>query len=298
VSTAKPWKAEAILRFFIRVLICMCVGWLVLGLISPQANQSHTKQLAVTAAAAVCFGVAVVLLGKPWSAENFFSRGLVALILFYAGLAITFTMGTSHAAHSAPRKISVAQMAVTMLSLQGSAVVLVTFFLREQGTSWKEAFGLANNTKRAVLIGLLAALLFLPVASVLKVGSEKTIEYVTHKPAEQQEAIQVIENATGLPYKILLGFFTLIVAPLGEEVLFRGILYTAIKQAGFPQIAFWLSSIAFAGIHATAGIFLPLFVLALMLARLYDKTGNLLAPISAHAAFNLAGYLFTLHQSG
>jgi membrane protease YdiL (CAAX protease family) len=36
----------------------------------------------------------------------------------------------------------------------------------------------------------------------------------------------------------------------------------------------------------------PLFALAMILARLYERTGNILAPIMAHCLFNSANFLF------
>jgi len=94
------------------------------------------------------------------------------------------------------------------------------------------------------------------------------------------------------------------IAPVAEELLFRGILYPAIKQAGFPGVALWGTSLLFAAIHVNLGIFVPLLLLALVLAQLYERTGNLLAPITAHAlfnAFNFVGFFYLetqFHQPG
>ena len=41
---------------------------------------------------------------------------------------------------------------------------------------------------------------------------------------------------------------------------------------------------------------LPLSVLAVVLALLYDKTSNLLAPIIAHALFNAVNFFMFLHS--
>jgi membrane protease YdiL (CAAX protease family) len=43
--------------------------------------------------------------------------------------------------------------------------------------------------------------------------------------------------------------------------------------------------------------FLPLFVLALVLTVLYEKTNNLLAPIAAHSAFNAVNFAMLLLQT-
>ena len=60
----------------------------------------------------------------------------------------------------------------------------------------------------------------------------------------------------------------------------------AVKAAGFPRLALWGTALFFALIHFNLATFLPLLLLALVLTWLYEKTGNLLAPIAAHAAFN------------
>ena len=106
-----------------------------------------------------------------------------------------------------------------------------------------------------------------------------------NKPQEQQ-AVQTLRIASSWLDRVVLGVVTILLAPVAEETLFRGILYPAIKQAGFPKLAFWLASIAFAAVHLNVMVFVPLLVLAMFLTVLYEKTDNLLAPITAHAAFN------------
>ena len=79
-------------------------------------------------------------------------------------------------------------------------------------------------------------------------------------------------------------------------MLFRGILYPTIKQAGFPKLSLWLTSLAFAAIHLNAVTFLPLLVLSLLLTFLYEKTNNLLAPITTHAVFNAVQFVWLYLQ--
>ncbi len=50
------------------------------------------------------------------------------------------------------------------------------------------------------------------------------------------------------------------------------------------------ASIFLAAMHLNLVIFLPLLVLALILTLLYEKTNNLLAPITAHALFNAMNF--------
>jgi membrane protease YdiL (CAAX protease family) len=74
-------------------------------------------------------------------------------------------------------------------------------------------------------------------------------------------------------------------------------LFPFIKQLGWPKLAWFGVSFLFALIHADKAIFIPLFALALALTWLYEKTDNLLAPITAHALFNAANFAVLLWQN-
>ena len=282
----KPWKLEAVVRLLLKLFICMCAGWLLIGVLYAkiQPGQGRGRLVALAIVALVCLGTAFVLLRKSWTSENFLSRAISTLAVFYVGLVLT--AWAQHIAGAVSGTPSVLQMVIAMVSLQGATIVLVTLFLREQGSSWREAFGLSNDARRAVLIGVIAACLFLPVAWTLKSMSERGIEHFSHAKASQQEAVETIRVASGWVHRLLLAGVTLVLAPVGEETLFRGILYTSIRQIGFRRLAFWTNSVTFALIHNNLAAFLPLLVLAMILTILYEKTDNLLAPIAAHATFN------------
>ena len=94
----------------------------------------------------------------------------------------------------------------------------------------------------------------------------------------------------------VVGASAVLLVPVAEEVLFRGNLYPAIKQAGFFRLALWGTSLLFALVHANVVIFVPLTVLALILTALYERTNNLLAPITAHAMFNALNFLTVFLQ--
>jgi len=75
---------------------------------------------------------------------------------------------------------------------------------------------------------------------------------------------------------------------VAEEFIFRGLLYPLVKQLGSPRFAWFGVNALFALIHLDAGTLVPLFVLALALTWLYERTDNLLAPIAGHSLFNVA----------
>jgi hypothetical protein len=191
-------------------------------------------------------------------------------------------------------------MIIAGLSFQGAALILIAHFVREHGVSWKEAFGLANNRRQAIMLGAILACLFLPLGMGLQWLSAQVMVHLPHlqlKPQEQ-EAVQTLQLAVTWFNRLALAGVTIVLAPAAEEMLFRGILYPWIKQAGFPRLALWGTALLFAAIHLNLVTFVPLTVLALGLTVLYDRTDNLWAPIAAHALFNAMNFVILYSSLG
>lgn len=97
----------------------------------------------------------------------------------------------------------------------------------------------------------------------------------------------------------LLSFLaTVIVAPITEEIFFRGLIYTRLKR-GMPTIvAILVESAIFGAMHGAAIWMAYAFVLGIVMTLLYEKFGSILVSIAFHAAFNLAGgYLVPMMDS-
>src|SRR4029079_1566506 len=90
--------------------------------------------------------------------------------------------------------------------------------------------------------------------------------------------------------RIFFGVIAILLAPLVEELLFRGILYPALKQKGYRRLALWGASLFFALTHSNVPTFIPLTFLAIILTLLYEETNTLLMPILTHSLFNAANY--------
>ena len=114
------------------------------------------------------------------------------------------------------------------------------------------------------------------------------VHFTKETPPENQFAVTLLAGTKSWGMRIYLGAFAVVLAPVAEEFIFRGMLYPFVKQLGWPRLAWFGVSFVFALIHDDAATFVPLFVLALALTWLYEKTDNLLAPIAAHSLFNAA----------
>lgn len=103
-----------------------------------------------------------------------------------------------------------------------------------------------------------------------------------------QEAVKLLQEAKDPLVVALMSVAAVFVAPVTEEVIFRGYLYAAAKRFCGPAGAILFSSLVFAAAHGNVVALLPLFALAVVLCLLYEFTGSIWACISVHFLFNAA----------
>jgi len=232
----------------------------------------------------------LVLIHRPWRMETLVRHMILVMACVYPGLILGAL--AEHLAGSRSGGSEVVRMIVATLSFQGAALILVHLFLRDHAQTWAEGFGFRNNLPQALLFGVLGVCIFLPIGWYLQKISIELIQHIPRHPIkpEEQEAVQALRIATSWFHRILLAVVTIVLAPAAEELLFRGICYPWIKRLGFPRLSMWLTSILFAAMHMNLATFVPLFVLSIGLIFMYEKTGNLLAPITTHALFNAANF--------
>lgn len=201
-----------------------------------------------------------------------------------AGIAESLLQKSGWAAFKSPD--SFANLLLGTLSLQGAAWIFIFIFLRWHEVDWRVAFGLRDpNLKKSLRLAAGGLLLLLPVIFLLQ-GLSVFLLTKAGLPPENQRAVAMLLAAKSVWARSYFVFFAVIIAPVAEEFIFRGMLFPFIKQLGRPRLAWLGVSFLFALIHLDAAIFVPLFVFALGLTWLYEKTDCLLAPVFAHALFN------------
>ena len=233
---------------------------------------------------------------KPWRAE--------AVILLIAGVFACLCLGVVLA--GVLRQAGVAGfktedsfggVVLATLSFQGAAWGLIYIFLKQHEVNWRDAFGLRNaNLKKLLLLAAGVLALVLPVVLGLEQFSARALQHLGWPP-EDQRAVALIVNAKSWWLRGYLAFFAMVLAPVAEEFIFRGVLFPFVKQLGWPKLAWFGVSFLFALIHVNAPTFVPLFVLALAFTWLYQKTDCLLAPIAAHSLFNTANLVVLFTQN-
>ena len=187
---------------------------------------------------------------------------------------------------------SLGTVLVGTFSVQGTAVVLGAIFLKWHDTGWWEVLRGAR-WQRTLWLPLVVLPVVAPVVLGLKALSELGLQLL-HWPVGDQRAVELFLNAKTPWLSAYLVFFAVVLAPLGEEFFFRGLLFSTAKRFGWPKLGWLGVSALFALSHLNAPTFVPLFVLALALTWLYEQTEGLLAPVLAHSLFNGANLLALL----
>jgi len=293
----KPWQSGAVVRLAVSVFICMMTG----GVAATTLRYFETPQtssaawfLVVIVGAFASFAGAVFLLARPWPLEERYLVRLIALLsCIYGGFLLTWLAGRFiNGKIELPNPVM--NMLIGLVSFQGSAMVLVHFFLREHHTGWWEGFGLENRPAFSLLLGFCAGILVLYPAWELQDLSIRLFQRFAFHPHEQQ-AVEILRQSEGLVEQITLAVAVIFIAPIGEELLFRGILYPALKRGYGKHLALWSTAILFGAIHLNLASFVPLTLLAVVLVWLYEYTGNLIASIAVHCVFNAANFVLLYH---
>ncbi|MDP1849149.1 MAG: type II CAAX endopeptidase family protein [Solirubrobacteraceae bacterium] len=107
---------------------------------------------------------------------------------------------------------------------------------------------------------------------------------------EEQQTLPDELGADGSLFNalVVIGLVT-VIAPLGEELFFRGFFYGALRNWRGPALAAILSGAVFGGVHlgsSPIGYLVPLAFFGIGLCLLYEWTGSLYPPIALHALNN------------
>jgi membrane protease YdiL (CAAX protease family) len=110
-----------------------------------------------------------------------------------------------------------------------------------------------------------------------------------------QEVVTAADQAVGLSTRLAVVATAVVLAPLSEELVFRGVLVRALRWRWGAKVALFGSAAPFALVHLldpNAALAVPaLFVVGLVLARQVQKSGRLGRALATHVGFNLVGVL-------
>jgi membrane protease YdiL (CAAX protease family) len=163
--------------------------------------------------------------------------------------------------------------AVYCARLGGRVVRSWQFGLRAPGIGWRRAASL--------IVLLIVVFLVLSV-----VWSE------TFKPSKEK-LLEQLGTKEGVALLVLSALLTCVIAPIGEEMLFRGYIFTALRNWRGTLVAAIITALLFGAVHAGSAPVLdlaPLAGLGFGLCLLYRYTGSLYPCFFAHSLNNCLAF--------
>jgi len=144
------------------------------------------------------------------------------------------------------------------------------------------------------LLGAIAWLVAFPVVQVVGQLFDMILFVILRFEGYEQVAVKYLKTTLESPAMAILALISIvIVAPVVEEFLFRGVLQTYLKRRLPPKTAILVASMCFALFHfspeqgfGNIPLVLSLFVFGSFLGYVYERQGSLYASIGLHLAFN------------
>ncbi|MGA8352658.1 MAG: type II CAAX endopeptidase family protein [Solirubrobacteraceae bacterium] len=216
---------------------------------------------------------------QPWLGPLALVVALVIAVFIGLIIALPLTaLGVHHADSSKPPGgVLILDTAAQDMIFVVTAVMLAGWGARTVH-SWQ--FGLrVTPLWRAVGLVLLAFVAFVVFAAIWGQLVHSETDKVLEKLGAKEGAALLIASAA----------LTCVVAPICEEFLFRGFIFTSLRNWKGPWPAAVLTALIFGAVHSTsapAEDLLPLAVLGFVLCLIYRATGSLYPCVAVHAINN------------
>lgn len=103
-----------------------------------------------------------------------------------------------------------------------------------------------------------------------------------------------------VPRVLLFVFLSVVTTPLFEEFVFRELLQGWLMRRMRARSAVMVTALAFAAVHGSVHDFVPLLCVSVCFSMARIKGGGLVAPVAAHALYNMVALMATLviHAAG
>ena len=176
----------------------------------------------------------------------------------------------------------------------GGWIVGLVLVSRRKGIGTLRAdFGLVVHRRELWVIG---------VGVALEVGLAVLNYPISHLVHQSQDVVKDLDQARGV-HLALIAVVAGLIAPVCEELLFRGLLLRALRRRFSPEVAVGGSALVFALAHpmlsptwGTFAVVPALFGLGVVSAFVAVRRGDLSVSFLLHIGFNLLTTLGALHK--
>ncbi len=218
------------------------------------------------------------------------------LLIFFLGAPLLIHLLSGYLPINSP---AVMMTTLQMVSLALTLLYLLGFSLMQERATLRAIWIHPERSRLTCLcedfgLGIVTWLVAFPVTLALGQLAELVTYIITGKEGIDQLAIRFLKLVKESPSLLTIALVAIVViAPVIEELVFRGFLYTYLRQKMSKMGAILLSSLIFAIFHfspqqgvSNVPLLFSLFTFSFFLAFLYERQRSLLAPIALHMTFN------------
>lgn len=211
------------------------------------------------------------------------------LVGFFAGVVAGICMAFKLITISNSQLLVALSPPVSIAGVITALVLATALVARPQGLALRHLYllGIEKMTAGKIVLVVLAGLCSMMATSLVLRLLQRFLALESHGPTNPSQ-INALEAIVGgnLPFICWSGLSACILAPITEELLFRGLLYGMLRSRFNIAVSVILSSLAFAGSHLDMGGFLQYFGLGVIFSLAYERTRCLLISVLMHSLWN------------
>lgn len=224
-----------------------------------------------------------------WEVDDLLERprwGFADIIMVYLAI---LGVGLISAFFPVKSEISDVQYFLLLFGVQFIATVFFVYlfavFLRKG--KWRDlgvrSASLADYWNYGIKGGFLLIIMVLLMGYVVKYFQPEL---------QMQEIEEMLRSANRLPDILAIVFAGTVLAPVSEELFYRGMIYPLFRRHLGPAWGAILAGLIFGLAHWDLWRALPLAIGGAALCYIYEKSGSILVPMVAHGVWN--GSMFAL----
>lgn len=223
----------------------------------------------------------------PWTLNDLFKSGATICFLLLIFIFVTRQINiTSLLALQQYQSLTI----LGLILLQNLIFLLPIYFVVIKPKKITLADLGFRKVKISKMLGytILGFVLFLSTAFII---SAIQVYFNIEIPGFGEQIQKIPAFGKGLINMIIASLTIIVIAPIAEEIIFRGFLYQILAKYFPAKFAIPLAGLIFAISHLEFNVILPLWLLGTIIAYIFHKTNSLYPTILFHALNNLLAFI-------
>jgi uncharacterized protein len=230
----------------------------------------------------------------PWGIADVFR---VSIIVLFSGYALSVAGAIIFKRLNFNMDLNLRMILGTVFVDIAAGITILYFILVKYKEKISSLGIVSGGFYKNILSGITAYIFILPSLIAVLVLSVLFLDMIGYKMPPQPVFDMFIEEKRSNVI-LFLTVFVSVLGPMIEEIFFRGFLYSAVKKSFGVIAGVILSGALFSLLHVNIAGFLPIMILGVLMALLYEATGSLVAPITIHILHNsiIVGFVFFIKE--